>query len=36
MQYVPPTNQIELGMQLKKEYKVLPKDMMTSCSTCHR
>jgi hypothetical protein len=36
MQYVPPTNQIEVGTQLKKEYRVQPKDIMTSCSTCHR
>jgi hypothetical protein len=36
MQYVPPANQIELGNQLKKEYQILPRDIMTSCSTCHR
>lgn len=28
--------QIELGEQLKVEYKVRGRDLMTACSTCHR
>jgi len=31
--YVPPSNQIELGRQLVAEYQI---QKLTSCSTCHR
>lgn len=30
------SEEIEQGKQLKAEYKVRNKEMMTSCSTCHR
>jgi hypothetical protein len=36
MDYEAPDNQIELGLQLKKEYHVSSVEHMTSCSTCHR
>ena len=36
MAYQPPSNQIEQGTKLKKEYHVLGSDVLTSCSTCHR
>ncbi|HZK76346.1 MAG TPA: cytochrome c3 family protein [Candidatus Kapabacteria bacterium] len=36
MAYVPPANQEEVGLKLKKEYHVLGEDVLTSCSTCHR
>lgn len=29
-------NQTEMGSQLLREYKILSKDQMTNCSTCHR
>ncbi len=32
----PPANQVEIGSELKKEYKVLNAEILTSCSTCHR
>ncbi len=31
--YEPPTNQLELGQELVKEYKI---QKLTNCSTCHR
>lgn len=31
-----PANQVEVGVELKKEYKVLNSEVLTSCSTCHR
>jgi len=31
--YTPPTNQLELGRKLVKEYSI---QSLTSCSTCHR
>ncbi len=31
--YVPPSNQLEIGQKLVKEYKI---QSLTSCSTCHR
>jgi len=31
--YVPPSNQIELGQRLVAEYQI---ERLTSCSTCHR
>jgi hypothetical protein len=34
--YVQPANQMELGAQLAKEYKILPLKTLQSCSTCHR
>ncbi len=36
MAYQAPANQLEVGMALKKEYKVPGIDHMTSCSVCHR
>ena len=36
MAYRAPANQLEVGMALKKEYKVPGIDHMTSCSVCHR
>ena len=36
MAYQAPSNQLEVGMALKKEYKVPGIDHMTSCSVCHR
>jgi len=34
--YVPPANQMELGAQLVKDYKIIPLQERQSCSTCHR
>ncbi len=36
MAYEAPANQLEVGMALKKEYRVPGIDHMTSCSVCHR
>jgi hypothetical protein len=36
MAYKAPENQLELGLALKKEYKVAGIEHMTSCSVCHR
>jgi hypothetical protein len=36
MAYRAPANQLEVGMALKKEYKVPGIEHMTSCSVCHR
>jgi hypothetical protein len=36
MAYQAPANQIELGLQLKKEYNVASVQHLTSCSVCHR
>jgi hypothetical protein len=36
MAYEAPANQIELGLQLKKQYNVADIRHMTSCSICHR
>jgi hypothetical protein len=36
MAYKAPENQLELGLALKKEYKVAGVEHMTSCSVCHR
>jgi hypothetical protein len=30
------TTQLELGLQLKKEYNIQGQEHLTSCSTCHR
>jgi len=35
MQYQVPTNQIDLGLQLKKQYEIKPRQTLESCSTCH-
>jgi hypothetical protein len=35
MEWAPPANQHELGMQLVNEYRVR-KDQLTNCSICHR
>lgn len=32
----PPSNQEEVGLQLKKQYNVMNAEVLTSCSTCHR
>ena len=34
--YVAPANQMELGAQLVKDYKIIPLRTRQSCSTCHR
>lgn len=36
MAYQAPANQVELGLALKREYKVAGIEHMTSCSVCHR
>jgi len=36
MDYQPPQDQIALGKQLVKEYKIQSTRVLTSCSTCHR
>lgn len=36
MKYEPPSDQLELGRRLVKEYKVASVAQLTSCSTCHR
>jgi Cytochrome c7 and related cytochrome c len=36
MAYEAPANQLEVGLALKKEYKVAGAEHMTSCSVCHR
>ena len=30
------TDQLSLGLRLKKEYNISGRDHMTSCSVCHR
>lgn len=34
--YYPPSNQLELGRALVKEYKIKSMTSLTSCETCHR
>ncbi len=36
MAYEPPANQLELGLDLKKQYNVASVEHLTSCSVCHR
>jgi hypothetical protein len=36
MAYEAPANQLEIGLALKKEYKVASVEHLTSCSVCHR
>ncbi len=36
MQWQPPTDQLEQGGRLVRDYKILPTKVLTSCSTCHR
>lgn len=36
VQYQPPSNQIEKGLELKKQYNIPSVQQLTSCSTCHR
>ena len=36
MNYDQPANQLELGLQLKDEYKIRDSRYLTSCSVCHR
>lgn len=33
--YTPPADQIQLGLQLVKDYHIQPKMKLESCSTCH-
>jgi hypothetical protein len=34
--YVAPSNQLEVGLALKKEYGISSATHMISCSVCHR
>jgi hypothetical protein len=34
--YVPPPDQLTLGRQLVKEYKIKEPTQITDCYTCHR
>ncbi len=34
--YVEPSNQLEMGQQLVKEYKIKEPKLITDCYTCHR
>jgi len=36
MDYVPPSNQLEIGRQLVAEYGIMPPDQLTNCYVCHR
>jgi hypothetical protein len=36
MEWEPPGDQLERGMKLVKDYKIVPTKVLTSCSTCHR
>jgi hypothetical protein len=36
MDYQPPKDQIALGRELVKEYRIQSARVLTSCSTCHR
>jgi hypothetical protein len=36
MAYEAPSNQLEVGLRLKRDYKVSSVEHMTSCSVCHR
>src|SRR5690606_10992181 len=36
MNYVPPADQLELGLRLKAEYNIASPEHMTSCSVWHR
>jgi hypothetical protein len=36
MEYQQPANQHELGMELKKKYKIHDTRYLTSCTVCHR
>ena len=36
MEWKPPPNQLELGWQLVKEYRIRSVAELTNCSTCHR
>ncbi len=36
VEWLPPSNQEEVGLQLKKQYNVMNSEVLTSCSTCHR
>ncbi len=36
MEWQPPTDQLELGRKLVKEYNIRNPAALTSCSTCHR
>jgi hypothetical protein len=34
--YVPPENQLSLGLRLKAEYQIAPRFQLEDCSVCHR
>jgi cytochrome c553 len=36
MDWQAPTNQLELGKKLARDYKIRSVELLTSCSTCHR
>lgn len=36
VEWVPPSNQLEEGLRLKKQNNVASAEVLTSCSTCHR
>jgi hypothetical protein len=36
MNYEPPTNQVALGRELIKKYKIPSTRLLTDCNTCHR
>ena len=36
MEWKPAPNQLELGRQLVKEYRIRSVAELTNCSTCHR
>jgi hypothetical protein len=36
MNWQPPSDQLEQGRRLAKEYNIPSKAVLTSCSTCHR
>jgi hypothetical protein len=36
MEWQAPPDQLQLGLRLKKEYKIRSSQDLTSCSTCHR
>ena len=36
MEWEPPADQEEKGRELRKQYNIPNKELLTSCSTCHR
>ncbi len=35
-EWLPPSNQVEVGLLLKKQNNIATAEVLTSCSTCHR